>query len=132
MRRLSTFIALITLLLAISPQRLEAARYNRKITITAGTPIRLSTTKTIVTRVFIQMAISGTSAGYVMAGIMNGRTPASSASGDLTAQLAGASASAPGGSYSDADPAGSIDLSEIWVDGANSGDTVIVSYDIRN
>ncbi len=52
--------------------------------------------------------------------------------GDLTAQLAPASATAPGSQYedaytADADNQGDIDLSLSWIDGSHSGDTVAVS-----
>lgn len=111
---------------------LDARRVNTQVTVTAGTPVRLSTTKRLVNRIFVQMAIGGSGVGYVMTGIPNGTTPSSSNAAHLTAQLCAATATAPGCNYSDninstsnADP---IDLSEIWLDGATSGDKIIVSF----
>lgn len=113
-------------------------RINRTITITSGTPIQLATVPTYANRVFIQMLSGGTGIGYVMdmSNYLTSVTPNHSTSGHLTAQLQPASSTAPGGSYSDAaDSApgsGPIDISRIYIDGSNSGDTVVISYDLRN
>lgn len=130
LRRTISAITIIALLLLFPVAGGSSVRYNRTITVTAGTSIQLTTTSRYLVRaIFIQMAIGGSGYGAVMAGIVNGRTPSKSTSGDLTAQLAPASATAPGSSYSDSNQLG-IDLSTIWVDGSNSGDTIIVSYDV--
>lgn len=129
------------------------ARQNQTITIAAGTPINVSTGLTsaqmlaagyssippkIVNRIFIQMLIGGTGAGYVMDGIrgvtsaaQKWRVPSATVSIDLTAQLGPASATAPGGSYSDSDNDHGIDISTMWLDGSHTADTVQVSYDSR-
>jgi hypothetical protein len=119
------------LLLALALTSTASVRSNRSITVVAGTPVQLSTTSITVRAVFIQMAIGGTAAGYVMAGIPSGTTPSKATAAHVTAQLAPASATAPGSSYSDVNEGG-IDLSLIWVDGDNSGDKIIVSYDRKN
>jgi hypothetical protein len=119
-------------------------RVNTKYTITAGTPINLATGTSsapsagnfqpaYATRIFIQMLHGGSGLGYVMDGIPPGTTPAVSTNGHLTAELAAASLTAPGGSYSDSDPnpAGGIDIRKLWIDGSNSGDTVSVSVDYK-
>ncbi len=122
------------------------ARLNTTITLTPGTPIQISAqfnantqamkgTPLIASRILIQMAIGGTGVGYVMAGIAEGVTPNHSTSGDLSGQLAAATSTAPGGTYSDfaSDRAGSedIDLATIWIDGS-AADPVIVTFERRN
>jgi hypothetical protein len=107
-----------------------AVRTNQTITVASGTPARLSSTHLYVREVFIQMAIGGTSAGYVM--IVSGHTPSKTAAGDVTAQLAPATSTAPGGAYSDSSPQADIDLYNIWVDGDHTGDNIIISYDTRS
>jgi hypothetical protein len=122
-------LPVLTLLLALCCAPLgSSVRYNKTLTITSGTPIQLATVPTFARAIFIQMAASGSGIGYVMAGIPPGTTPNHSTSGQLTAQLAPASATSPGGNYSDNNALG-IDIARIWIDGANSGDTVIVSWD---
>lgn len=108
-------------------------RINKSITVTAGTPIQVSSTKILAAEVFIQMATGGTGVGYICAGIPSGTTPSASCggAGQLTAQLAPASATAPGGSYSDSislTVGAGIDISTIWVDGGHSGDVILVSF----
>lgn len=129
------------------------ARFNKAITVVAATPINVATGMTsaqmvtagfsqiprqLVKRVFLQMKVAGTGLGYVMDGIrgqtsatQQWRVPASSVSGDLTAQLAPATATAPGGSYGDSDPNAGIDLSQTWIDGSVNGDVITVSYDTK-
>lgn len=111
------------------------ARINQLITITAGTPIQLSKIPLIASRIFIQMAVGGAGNGQVIT-VPVGVTPAAhgGTAGQLTAQLAAASATAPGGGYSDAaypHDGGGINLQQMWLDGDTNGDTVIVSYDQR-
>ncbi len=110
-------------------------RINRTFTVGAGpfnvasglTTAAAETNRTIATRVFIQMLTAGTGLGYVMDGIRPGRVPSILTAADVTAELAPATATAPGGTYEDADPAG-IDLSRLWIHGAHAGDTIKVSY----
>jgi hypothetical protein len=125
-------------------------RVNVTITITAGTPINLAvamgfTTAALlakappipVNRCVVQMLIGGTGCGYVMnmEQYAPGKTPVATTSGHLTAQLAPATATAPGGSFSDfvsgAPACGPGDLTKLWVDGSNSGDTLAASADLR-
>lgn len=119
-------------------------RVNHTYTVTSGTPINMATGTSgapssgdfqpvYASRVFIQMLHGGTGLGYVMDGIPPGTTPAAGTNGHLTAELAAASLTAPGGSYSDADPnvAGGIDIRRLWIDGSHSGDTVMVSMDLK-
>lgn len=125
-------------------------RYNLLITVTAGTPIQVTAglacpnCPLLVDRTLIQMVHGGTGIGYVMdlsQYFISGSLPASvtpnhATAGQLTAELAPASATAPGGSYSDSvtgsPGGGAIDLSHIWLDGSHTGDTIIVTYKLRN
>lgn len=118
-------------------------RLNKTATIVAGTPINIATLLGLdpafpvpARRWTAQALIGGTGAIYIMDGIKpRARVPVSSTSGDLTAQLAPASATAPGSFYedaytADADNQGDIDLSLTWIDGSHSGDTVAVSANL--
>lgn len=130
LKRITFLLLLLVMMSSADP------RNNRTITVAAGTPVRISSSRLLVRKVFIQMlTVPGGSAGlgYVMAGIQGGRTPSASASSDLTAQLCAASTTAPGCSYSDQDMVGTapIDLSQMWVDGAHTGDTIAVSWELR-
>jgi hypothetical protein len=114
-------------------------RYNKILTVAAGTPIQLATVSTPVNRVFIQMLAGGSGLGYVMdmSNYRAGTVPVATTSGNLTAQLcASTSATVPGCSYSDTSGAApgsdAIDLAFLWVDGGNSGDQIVVSWDLRN
>jgi hypothetical protein len=70
--------------------------------------------------------------GYVMDGIPDGVTPSKTAPGNVTAQLAPATPSVPGGMWTDSTPStNGIDISHIWVDGDHPGDPIIVSYDTQ-
>ena len=127
------------------------ARFNATITVAAGTPFNLfaaMTSAQMITAGFtaippkplneisIQMLPGGTGLGYVMnargqtSATQQWRVPASSGI-DLVATLAPASATAPGSQYADKYEAHSINLSEIWVDGSHTGDTIQVSYDTK-
>jgi len=132
-------------------------RVEKLITITAGTPINVMTglnaaqlttagyaaatgrvpagnfnlPKTFINRIFIQMQVGAAAGvGYVYEGISNGRTPVSGT--DASVELAAATSTVPGAPYTDtAIPRQTpdIDLSQYWIDGAHSGDTVYVSWD---
>lgn len=113
--------------MAITTAKQNKRRYKLLITIVAGTPVFLATTKLLAERVLIQMQAGGSGMGYVYDDIPDGASAAQVAAGaDLAVQLAPAEAAAPGGAYQDSSPTGGIDLSGIAVDGANSGDTVLV------
>lgn len=82
----------------------------------------------IIERVFIQMKAGGTNIGYVMDGIPEGTTPDPTTSGLLTAQLAAASAGAPGGSYSDrisSYEGNGIVGSELWIQGTLNEEMIV-------
>lgn len=125
-------------------------RVNATITITAATPINLAValklaaasqlavaTPIAANRLLIQMLSGGSGVGYVMdmSAFVAGTAPSHSTSGHLTAQLNAATAGAPGGNYGDGvsgiPAGGAVDVTRLWVDGANSGDTVVVTADLR-
>lgn len=131
------------------------ARTNKSITIISGTPINIVTgmtsaqmlaagyvtiPSTPLNEVICQMKHGGTGLGFVMSGIrgqtsavQQWRVPAYTASTDLTAELAPATATAPGGSYSDPqNNQTTIWGEQFFIDGAASGDIMIVSYDTKN
>lgn len=134
-------VLLLSLLLPASVGR-AGARFNATITVVAGTPINLATLTSTVpdasdtrrcTKISIQMAHGGTGRGLVMSGISVGRTPAASASADLTAEIPPATAGSPGGQYYDEDDSpsgGGILLAGIWLDGSVSGDHVVISFEL--
>lgn len=87
----------------------------------------------VINRIFCQMLPAGTGVGYVMDGIPFGTTPNPATAGQLTAVLAAASATDPGGSYSDrgAPNEGFIYGENFWVGGSQTGDKMVVSCDVR-
>lgn len=126
------------LLLLVVCQNAFARRVNRQITITAGTPTRLSIVHQVVNRIFIQpQAAAAGGVIYIMDGIPEGTTPSSSTAAHVTAVLCAATATAPGCSYADPPNGGGNsqtglpDLFYVWVDGSHSTDVLVVSYDVR-
>lgn len=134
LKRIVPIVFLLSLAMALVGQ--TGPRINQTFTITAGTPICVGTGTTTsqrapiyAARVFVQMQTGGTGVGYVMDGINYPRVPSHSNSTDLTATLAAASSSAPGGSYSDtSEPNKTMDVTRLWLDGSHTGDTITVSY----
>lgn len=107
-------------------------RVNERLTINAGTPVQLAPVSTWVRSLFIQMRHGGTGYGTVLDMSqpgLHGVTPSAATGAHVTAELAPATASAPGGSYTYADTDRGFDLQWIYVDGSVTSDTVTVSYD---
>jgi hypothetical protein len=119
-------------------------RVNRTLTIAAGTPFNLGTGKSTavplatpplwVSRVFIQMLVGGTGYGIIYDGVAYGRLPnaAGTQYPDVTAHLAAAQGSNPGGAYGNGDQFRdevSIDANTVWVDGSHTGDLVAAGFD---
>ena len=115
-------------------------RVNRTFTVGAA-PINVATRLTTAAervdhqparRVFIQMLTGGSGRGYVLDGIPWGTIADASNDDHVTAELAAATAAAPGGSYSDESqiPGADIDLSKLWVHGTNAGDKIKVSCEL--
>jgi len=115
------------------------ARLNTTITITAGTPINVAVALSAqakvpvksANRIFVQLDIGGTGNGSVLSGVPVLDTPSATNAAHLTARLAPATSTAPGGSYADVNPQADIDLTKFWIDGSHTGDPVIVSAETR-
>jgi hypothetical protein len=107
-------------------------RYKALITITAGTPIFVAQglTPILADRLTITALHAGTGLIKIYDDCPVGMTPAQvAAGGDIATELAPATATAPGvNPYSDA---GSIDLRMLAIDGAVSGDTVLVNAHLK-
>lgn len=128
-KSLHSLLALAVMWAAL-PIPANAARVGRIITVAAGTPVQLATSRIIVRRIIIQMQVATSGGvGYVMDGVQVGTTPV--ANTNPTIQLCAGSASSPGCSYSDQPSTVNydIDLQRIWVDGAHTGDTITISYE---
>src|ERR1700722_16496600 len=115
------------------------ARFNRTLTIGAA-PIRLSDFATAATvgeqlppkyvvNFFAQMLHGGSGIGWLSLGIPPGTTPTvPPPDGQLSAELAPATANAPGGSFNQNQSAfgsplaGTMDLARAWLSGSNAGD----------
>ena len=126
-------VALVGVLL-VAPF-LDAERVNQQITVTAGTPIRVTTIAgTYVNRLFIQSRHANTGVVYVLMGVKSATACDATNTSQLTAELGPGDATHPGGTLSDPQgangntPADSEDASMICIDGTNSGDVVIVSF----
>ena len=115
----------------------------RIITITAGTAIRLILNPTTVKPVLANsMLIQVQHAGSGLVYVLNANPQQTCALGNATttevAELAPATSTEPGGSFtfpsngSATNGSSGFDVRYWCVDGSNSGDTVIVSWDVRN
>ncbi len=109
-------------------------RFKALITITAGTPIFVTSGAEAVKadRIQIQMLHGGAGRGLVYDDVPPGTLPADVAAvAGQPAELAAADANNPGGEYTDNAGNGSIDLREIAVDGSNTGDQVLVNAHLK-
>lgn len=115
-------------------------RLNKQITITAGTPVNVFTGLTTavgreepaqhVGQIFIQSRVGNSGIVYVMAGVPRTVVADATNADHLTAELAvSPDAGNPGGAYfSNTLTIQGDDISLLWIDGAHTGDKVIVSY----
>lgn len=112
-------------------------RQNILVTVTtAGTPVRVTSAANLIVDRFIIQAAAGASVGLGYVCSTNGATPSSycGGSGQLAAELAPATATAPGSSYSDTtSPQGTagIPMNQYYIDCATSGAQFIVSFNVR-
>jgi hypothetical protein len=113
------------------------------ITLNPGTPINVGTTlralyggfRIIADRIIAQMLKGGSGVGYIMdmTSYPPGTAPVKTTSGHLTAQLAAATATAPGDAYIDRMndwDGGGIDLDLFWVDG-DQADKINFSANVK-
>jgi hypothetical protein len=87
----------------------------------------------IATRISVQMKAGGSGLGYYMSGVPRGAAGDPTNTAHLTCQLAAATATAPGGQVQDVNPdtVAGIDVTLCWVHGAQAGDVMIVSFDLK-
>lgn len=106
---------------------------SQTITVTAGTAIRLSAGNIRVNSFSVQMGAGGTGLGYLLYA-QPATTCATATAGHLVAQMgAAASATQPGQQILvDRKDLGGTDLRRWCVDGSVNGDTIILSYDVKN
>jgi len=104
-------------------------------TVAAGTAARITTRPTLASSLFFQMQTGGTGRGYVLYAPPDVVCHNGGAGTTLIAELQPATSTAPGGNAvipSNPDPQGVIDISGYCYDGSHTGDTVIISWNIRN
>jgi hypothetical protein len=108
---------------------------NAVATVVAGTPIPLATgpKEVKIEHLFIQMLSGGSKKGLVYRGFEPNTAPAGiAAAAGQPAELAPATADAPGGEYEfDPGPYGSADLRTFALDGANTGDTILIDARLK-
>lgn len=128
--------ALLGLFMLLAP--VHADRQNVQVAVTAGTPVRVSSVKLLVNRLFIQSRTGNTGRIYILMGVGPNTTCDATNTAQLTAELAPGSATAPGGSFSDPQgangntPSDAEDLNKICIDGSHTADVAIVSYWRKN
>lgn len=128
----------VLLALAIVATPLSAERWNYQITVTAGTPQRISPVLFPIDRLMIQSRSGNTGKVYIMLGVPVAKTCSATDTTQLSAELGPGDTLHPGGSLSDPQgangnaPAEFEDLSLACIDGTVSGDKVIVTGWHRN
>lgn len=134
MKKILAILAVVTSLVA----PMGAERINAQYTITAGTPIRVATQKTLANRLFIQSRHNNTGLVYVLMGVKPTTTCDATNTAHLSAELGPGDATHPGSSLSDPQganggtPPDAEDVSWLCLDGSHTGDVVIVSFWRRN
>ncbi len=121
-----------------SAQFVAPGRVNRLLTVvTSGTPVEVTTNRNLIAdRLLIQAPLGATvGVGYICV-VPVGTTPHSkcSTAGELGGEIAAATSTAPGGSYSDTSPTTQtpgIQMATIWLDSDTSGTPYIISYNVR-
>ncbi len=131
-RRIALLFSLAVMILA--PVRAPGfIREGQIVTIAAGTPVRISTQAINISRRAIQ-AVPSSSGGlvYVFLGVRSGVTPAYGTNPAFV--LCPATATLEGCGLEDRidEKLEPIVLNQIWVDGAHTGDKVLVSYNRIN
>lgn len=138
------FAAVVGVVLALSiawprlidaqPVGQPAGPYAVLVTVTAGTPIQVSTKHIVISSLMAEPLV-GTGNGIIeICNTLPGITPmahcahADSGNYELKAQLAAASTTIPGPAYGFTIPTPGADLSTYAVDGEHSGDLVLFTY----
>jgi hypothetical protein len=112
--------------------RINQRRLKALVTVTAGTPIFVANTQTLVDSVMVIMMQNGSGVGRVYDDVAPGTLPANVAANETPVPLAPATASAPGGTVLYTAPAnGSLDLQSFAFDGSVTGDTILVDAHLK-
>lgn len=137
-------LAIVAAIALILPLRMKTEpQQGEVITITSGTAIRIVLNPSLVNPVMANsMLIQSQHGGSGIIYVLNARPDQTCNKGaagtTLVAELAPASATSPGGSFTFPSNGGAtnqssgFDLRYWCVDGSNSGDVAIVSWDLRN
>lgn len=109
---------------------------SRTVTFTTGTAVRISNNDVQANSIFVQMLHGGTALGYVLFAAPD-VTCALATAGQLVAEMAPATATAPGGTFnfpsnSTAQSGSSGTNVHFWCVGGTTGDTAVISYNVRN
>lgn len=122
MNRVTALTLLLVLLACLPLIGSNDAQYSRTVTLTTSTLTRVFNAKTMASSVLIQMLHGGTALGYVYS---TDPTIACNTN-NLVAELAPATSTSPGGSYSD-NPQTPINLQWLCLSGS-TGDSAVLSY----
>lgn len=121
-------------LIDAQPVGQPAGPYAVLITVTAGTPVHVSTKHIVISSLMIEPLIGSGNGIIEVCNAIPTVTPiahcaqADAGNYELKAQLAAASTTIPGPAYSFYVPAPGGDLSTYWIDGAHSGDVALVTF----
>lgn len=125
----------IAALLGLFVVLLPAERLNYTYTLTAGTAVRLASQKMLASRMLIQnIPMTGGGVTIIMLGVPTGTACDSTQAAQVTAYLAPATSTAPGGSFSDPQGANgntiadSENMQNACIDTTVTGTKVTVSF----
>ncbi len=131
-------LAIFSILAFAAAPMFTSDQWNSKtITVTAGTAIRVVNNSVRVDSILVQMLTGGSGRGYVLNSNPQNTCTKGAAGTAFVAELGAASATSPGASAtipsngSAANTQGGLDLQYFCVDGSNSGDTILVSWNPR-
>lgn len=129
-------IAILLTFFLVTVVAFSDPQISRTVTLVTGTPVRITNNHVQANSIFIQMLHGGSNIGYVL--FADPAVACNTATvGQTVAELAPASANAPGGSFvfpSNAPSqsgSGGTDTN-FWCIAGTSGDQVVISYNVRN
>ncbi len=132
---LKKLLLVTTLLLCAASPTWTEPWGGKVVTIAAGTAARVTTRPTLASSLFFQAQTGGTGVIYILYAPPDIVCSNGGAGTTLIATLQPATSTAPGGNAvipSNPDPAGGVDISGYCTDGSHTGDTVVVSFNLRN
>ena len=129
-------IAAIALMLLLALAAFPDPQVSQPIALTTGSAVRVANMDVQFNSLFIQMKHGGSNIGYVLFADP-ALTCSATTAGQVVAELAPASATAPGGSFTF--PSNGVanygsggNNAHYWCVQGSTGDSVIVSYNMRN